>query len=274
MSIYLDRNSLDKQIGDKWEDYESNRIVPYSEKERRELSNLPANPPKMPGLALRNYNKQLDKVQGIKEKAKDKIISKAYLLYKRAYEGSLPVMVIGGSDLRGGERELEFLNFGTIAKETPRCSTRIIQTIREREKEAESKLSMTQYGAILCESSWDIIQNDAYVLGGIHARKTFYLYLNGPSNLSGVLWDQKAGRPRVVGREIIMLNAAGYHQVANVDQRKNYGATFVSLDPAVAQGFTVEKALDAVSKVTSEQTILKMCDYTPDDTRQRDTSAC
>ncbi|MBL4759495.1 MAG: hypothetical protein JKY80_01390, partial [Mariprofundaceae bacterium] len=73
---------------------------------------------------------------------------------------------------------------------------------------AGSKIGMQR----LNDPDWTINVNDAWVQGGIDAKKNFYL---GSSETAGNLWDLKNNRPTVLAREIQQLKNAGYVKKAD-----------------------------------------------------------
>ena len=68
---------------------------------------------------------------------------------------------------------------------------------------AGSELGMTR----LNDPDWSLNVNDAWVQGGIDAKKNFYL---GSSETPLNLWDYKNNRPTVMAREIQQIRNAGY----------------------------------------------------------------
>ena len=64
-----------------------------------------------------------------------------------------------------------------------------------------------QKGSILWLNNWTILANDSFILGGIQANLPFYLVSDRSKEN---IWDFKANRLTVTGREIIALLIAGY----------------------------------------------------------------
>lgn len=62
-------------------------------------------------------------------------------------------------------------------------------------------------GGILETQKWSLLANDAWLLGSIHALTEFHFA--SPFPLEN-LWDQKEGRPTVMGRELIGIDSVGY----------------------------------------------------------------
>jgi hypothetical protein len=62
-------------------------------------------------------------------------------------------------------------------------------------------------GSILSASIWSLLANDAWVLGGIHARTEFHFA--SPLRCEN-LWDERGNRMTVTAREVIGITAFGY----------------------------------------------------------------
>lgn len=62
-------------------------------------------------------------------------------------------------------------------------------------------------GSILSADQWSLLANDAWVLGGIHARTEFHFA--SPLRWEN-LWDQRGNRVTVTAREVIGITAFGY----------------------------------------------------------------
>lgn len=186
------------------------------------------------------------------------------LIYERALTGSLP-FILGGEELRSDHKEAIsiILNFGILSGETNAAK----DCIRRSTTNLET-------GSVLCDGSWSVFKNDCVILGIIHAaRPCFVARFNTkeskeptPTDLSKDLWDPKLKRPRVLGREIVMLHAAGYIQVASEEQIKRYGHKFVPKDAEAVKKVTLSELLDAVddklSSLSLEKIALIMAPYT------------
>jgi hypothetical protein len=62
-------------------------------------------------------------------------------------------------------------------------------------------------GSILSADLWSLLANDAWVLGGIHARTEFHFA--SPLRWEN-LWDERGSRMTVTAREVIGITAFGY----------------------------------------------------------------
>ncbi|NGX46806.1 MAG: hypothetical protein K1000chlam3_00170 [Chlamydiae bacterium] len=251
ISFCLKQNAFSNQLDAIWEEAEQDQIVPYSNNLKKEISNFQANP--LNPVEKYKIERKIRQLNLRKEMEKADIAKSAYTLYKHANEGELPFMVVGGEALRSSDCECELKNFGVLSEETPGCSKKL-----KRDNNVEK-----HKGSILCDTNWSIIKNDAYVLGSIHAKKTFYLFGENGS-IDATLWDEANNRPHVAGRELAMLYEAGYRQVATDAQKEKYGATFVCLDPQTAENFTFERAIAAAKKIHSLEQFSSMLKFFPE----------
>jgi len=62
-------------------------------------------------------------------------------------------------------------------------------------------------GSILSAGHWSLLANDAWVLGGVHARTEFHFA--SPLRRQN-LWDERSSRMTVTAREVIGITAFGY----------------------------------------------------------------
>lgn len=140
--------------------------------------------------------------------------------YQNAYEAFLPFMILGGEGIREEDNLLK--NVGTLATD-PQVNLKKIadflqRTLRLEKGDKQLKTAVkvhTTQGAILNDSNWWPFRNDMFMLGAIHSEKEFHLATeNGKEPSDDILWDKKNKRPRVVGRELIMLALAGYQKEA------------------------------------------------------------
>lgn len=126
----------------------------------------------------------------------DDFRNKCYQLYLNSFHGKLPFMVIGDELLK---TKNERYNFGVLAIDKPLYPLLVAGPPTEMNT-----------GAILSEKDWCVTLNDCYILGSVHARKSFHLYEVLGRLEKGSFWDEIAKRPRVLGRELMMLKQAGY----------------------------------------------------------------
>ena len=143
---------------------------------------------------------------------------------------------------------------------------------------------MLRKGSVLNDGWWWTFKNDAWVMGCVHGLKVMQLSSEGLAqlrDLDALMWDDKAGRPRVLGRELVGLNAAGYKRVVHfsykevevddptdkrvgkdVVRRKvkrafekegtiaTLGLTFAPMDRALAEGLSFKAYYEAVARFT------------------------
>ena len=102
-------------------------------------------------------------------------------------------------------------------------------------------------GSILSAGQWSLLANDAWVLGGIHARTEFHFA--SPLRWEN-LWDERGSRMTVTAREVIGITAFGYRISRPVPQLE-----------AVAQCIDAHKAglasLPAYKKAVQKYRITK-----------------
>lgn len=242
----LDSCSFNTQFDAALLGWEKQQVFPYSQALASKISaSENIKPQANNAVAELKQKRKIAELDKQKKPKQEKVKSSAYKLYQNAYEGSLPFMVIGGKELRDASELL--LNFGALAEERPLC---VRQALPEKQK-----------GSILCDSNWNIVKNDAYILGSIHAKKTFYIYSKTQKDLDQILWDKKENRPHIAGREIAILYAAGYRQVAKDEERQKYGVTLVCLDREKAEEFTLKELVEVTAKKTSVAALNKMLAY-------------
>ena len=75
-------------------------------------------------------------------------------------------------------------------------------------------LSEATDGCILNFSKWNLLINDIVFLAVVHARQNVATYDPVKTLEDSAIWDAKEQRVRVTGREIVILQAAGYQRVA------------------------------------------------------------
>lgn len=117
-------------------------------------------------------------------------------------------------------------------------------------------------GSILSASLWSLLANDAWILGGIHARTEFHFA--SPLRWEN-LWDARGSRMTVTAREVIGITAFGYRISRPV----------LKLE-AVAQCFDEKKAAQAslpaykneVQKYRTVDTFRKFYQTIPEPARQ------
>jgi len=246
--------------------------------------------------------------------AKEANIHNAWKVYSNALSSQLREMLLGDVKLRSDLVILE--NFGTTAGNTTTMSTGTLRTeggvnvteemvkssiIKQNILVAEARSEaahdgeairdlitptdgsdLLYKGSVLNDGTWWPLINDAWVLGAVHGLKVFQLTLATiPLDL---LWDKKFNRPRVLGRELIGLKAAGYALIglpswgapksatplgaselstASVsatvaimaEVRAALGFTFAPTTKTAALGLTITSYLTAIGKYKSKVAI-------------------
>jgi hypothetical protein len=139
--------------------------------------------------------------------------------YENAFNSFLPFVILGDATIR--EEETLIQNMGTLATD-PQVNQKKISDFLEESLKLENKNKQlksavkvhTTQGALLNDSNWWPFRNDMFMLGSIHSGKEFHLaFKNGKEPSDDSLWDNANKRPRVLGRELIMLALAGYKKV-------------------------------------------------------------
>lgn len=148
-----------------------------------------------------------------------KEVARAFQGYQCALNGQLPFMILGDETLRSEQSLLN--NVGTLATE-PQTDQKVTEKFlkevmnipqKDRQFKEVVKTHLTQ-GAVLNDSNWWLYRNDLFMLGAIHARKEFHIASKrGVEPRDDQLWDKENGYSRVLGRELVMLEMAGYKRV-------------------------------------------------------------
>ena len=86
-------------------------------------------------------------------------------------------------------------------------------------------------GSILSAGLWSLLANDAWLLGGIHARTEFHFA--SPLRWQN-LWDDRSGRMTVTARELIGITAFGYGIRRPVPQLEAVALCFDEQEAAAA----------------------------------------
>jgi hypothetical protein len=97
-------------------------------------------------------------------------------------------------------------------------------------------------GSILSASLWSLLANDAWVLGGLHARTEFHFA--SPLRWEN-MWDERGKRMTVTAREVIGITAFGYRIIRPIpkleavaqciDEQKAAAASLPAYKQAVQQ---------------------------------------
>lgn len=116
----LDSFSFNTQFDAAILGWEKQQVFPYSQGLANKISAASREnikPKANSAVAELKQNRKIAELDKQKKPKQEKVKSSAYKLYKNAYEGSLPFMVIGGKELRDVSELL--LNFGALAKRNP-----------------------------------------------------------------------------------------------------------------------------------------------------------
>lgn len=211
-----------------------------------------------------------DKVTNQSEAPK-KEWDRGFLAYENARIGQLKVLLLGGPEIREDVQMIR--NFGTLATRT-QTKANIIDSATKSGLEAAEKIRVQtlpggssakdkrirplkelmeehlHMGGIMNDGNWWIFRNDAFILGGVHGNREFHLEKIPSENL---LWDKKANRPRVLGRELIILQLAGY-QLYSYKRKKLMG--YVFMPPTKTALPTLMECRSQIKSVNKIQPIL------------------
>lgn len=199
-------------------------------------------------------------LQEKKSSLREEEARRGYALYRHAYLGRLPFIILGGPEIRS---DLELIqNCGTIST-IPQIRDENLEILRLFMKKVllpknafpspsvNPELFLKDHlrkGSILCESNWWPFQNDAFMFGAVHAHKDFHM---GFLPRKDLVWDEENGRPTVLGRELFLLALCGYRRIQHKAFEKS--STFILPKNAYkqAKSMTIKKFREALSKATS-----------------------
>lgn len=197
---------------------------------------------------------------------RDPLTEECRVIYENARRSPVP-FVLGGASLRASDPHAVSImcNFGVLAGE----KNQVPHQVRSHRFSDGTGVNL-ESGGVLCDGSWSVFKNDCAILGIIHSGRTCYISRekavdaasmaeaheeSDDIDLSDELWDETESRPKVLGREIAMLSAAGYAQVASCDQAKEYGHMFVPQIRETLSGVTLAQLMAQASKIGSVETL-------------------
>ncbi len=168
----------------------------------------------------------------------------AWRLYNCANRSSLGMLILGGAKIRKDEALVA--NFGVTSQASPtdpqeKALVAELERVRQIQRLAPGLADAPQVtgtGSILSDRTWTPLLNDAFILGGAHAGHEFHLAEDSADTYftfrrtraaferratstaddwigffrthPELLWDRTQDTPRVLARELIGLQAAGY----------------------------------------------------------------
>ncbi|MBS0652167.1 MAG: hypothetical protein JSR39_01430 [Verrucomicrobia bacterium] len=161
----------------------------------------------------------------------------------------LPFFVLGTEEIRSDV--LAAQNFGTVAVVPATTAQKEIKELflqtypdlssRERKSLLDSHL---REGAVINAANWYVFLNDCFIYGAIGANKEFHVGLKSIS--SDLIWDSKEKRPRALGRELLMLELAGY-----TPYKTGYGYAFAPPTLRSPGASLIEEFREEIKKVSS-----------------------
>jgi hypothetical protein len=202
-------------------------------------------------------------------------VGHAWLMYLRANENLLGMLVLGDAKIRDTEDLLQ--NFGmTSGGLTDEKAVKDAMKIVEWRKGASPATAAVEdvagKGSVLKDEHWTPMLNDAFILGGVHAGQDFHWAEETFHGQSGIddMKAQKEGQPyireiwrkyllgqnnfwsngfvRVFAREVIGLKAFGYKPIITAHE---IGFTPNGGDPAKATFAAYREALTEVDNKSS-----------------------
>lgn len=165
-------------------------------------------------------------------------IDRAWKLYSNASRSQLSMLVLGDISIRGDKDLLK--NMGTTAAYP--MTNPSAQTTGQNPRTSASNRT----GSVLNEQDWWPLPNDAWLLGGVNSLAQFHL-ASGTNPSDDLMWDASAGRPRVLGRELIGLFAFGYIRIKHGHEAK-LGIVFGPNNKKAATEATFTQYLFAVTE--------------------------
>lgn len=162
----------------------------------------------------------------------------AFKLYKASAIATLAMKILGPTEMRSNNELLA--NVGML--HTPPHSPVELEEVSSHEKYA---------GAILCDEKWNILKNDAALLGAIHTQQPVHVCYTFDEMMK--LDDKELHNGlflRVVFREILQLQAAGYRMIDQPNPLLS-NVILVSSEEEKAISFTFSDMLKAVENITT-----------------------
>jgi hypothetical protein len=117
-------------------------------------------------------------------------------------------------------------------------------------------------GSILSAGLWSLLANDAWILGGIHARTEFHFA--SPLRWEN-MWDENGNRMTVTAREVIGITAFGY-EISRPVPKLEAVAQCTEKSKAAAASLPAYKR--EVQKCQTVETFRKFFETIPESTRQ------
>ena len=122
-----------------------------------------------------------------------------------------------------------------------------------------SEESADQIGAILDAERWSLLANDAWLLGGIHAKTEFHFA--SPLGWDN-LWDRELERMTVTGREVLGIMTHGY-QIIRPNPKLEAIATCVNIETAMTASLLTYK--EQVQRHRTYDAMVKVVKTLPSD---------
>jgi len=184
------------------------------------------------------------------------LIERTFQAYLKANTGDLDI-VLGSADIRTDVPLIA--NFGTLfAKEAAHDAEGITERFRQLFSPGASRSldfppEHFSKGSVVADNAWHVYYNDAFIVGAIHASKSFQVsgvpISREPPHISDDrLWLVKERDFRVFGREIAMLAVTGYTPSVYTFADGTSGITFTA--PAKPTEMSFSEIIAAAKKMS------------------------
>lgn len=173
----------------------------------------------------------------------EELSSNSYRMYLLSAKSTIGFKVLGNETLR--DDKLALSNFGRL--QSPRSSPRSSPVFNEDEQNIG--------GAILSDTTWNVLKNDSVILGAIHACQNVYIPHDKETLCS--LPDNelyKSSHMRILTREIVQLSESGY-EIIEHKNGKSLGTVLVCKNFEKAKNSTLANLWFSVKELNSAATV-------------------
>jgi hypothetical protein len=165
-----------------------------------------------------------------KLKSYEKEVEDAFALYQNTRQSLLKEQLLGETKMRTDVGLMQ--NFGTASGTRTTAESGALRNEKNAKIPASDitakvgglmATDMLRKGSVLNDAGWWTFKNDAWLMGCAHGLKVMQLSsenLRQLSDLDLLMWDGSNNRPRVLGRELVGLNAAGYKRVVHFSYKE------------------------------------------------------
>lgn len=205
-----------------------------------------------------------------------------WLLYNNAKTSNFNSLILGEKDIRitidilrnlgttaGMDTVMKMRSTPTYLETNKKGATKKVNKLLTEEKivpkgyKEKEWATLMHKGSVLNDGWWWPYKNDAWILGGVHGLRSFHISPSAVGKDKN-LWDNKDGRPAMLGRELIGLKAFGYKRI-KADKSNGYlnvhEYVYAPGTKKVAFAASFTKYYDAIKKVTSIKELKKFIDF-------------